>query len=225
MNINKREPKPKRTILTATDFFSGLLCLIGILPGLVTYSRLPERIPIHWDIHNQPDNWAGKPFVVFCMPLLMLLFHLFCCAADNLFPASAQTHPKAVRKLVRLLIPIITIAVECVTVMYVLDWFTNVGLAACCLVGLVFLLLGNYLPKSRPNATFGIRLPWTLADEDVWRRTHRLGGWLFMLGGVAVIVSAFCGAFPLVIAVLTVVGLTPVIYSYVISRKDRDNPS
>lgn len=221
METNNREPQPKRTILTATDFFSGLLCLIGMLPGLVTYSRLPARVPIHWGIDNQPDNWADKPFVIFGLPLLMLLFHLFCCAADNLFPASAQTHPKAVRKLLRLLIPIMTIVLECITVMYVMDWFTDVGLAACCLVGLIFLLLGNYLPKSRPNATFGIRLPWTLADEDVWRRTHRLGGWLFMLGGVTVIVSAFCGAYPFVIAMLAVIGLTPVIYSYVISRKSK----
>lgn len=221
MENNNFTTKSKRTILTATDFFTGLLCLIGILPGLVTYSRLPERIPIHLDIHNQPDNWADKPFVIFGLPLLMLLFHLFYCAADNLSPASARTHPKAVRKLVRLLIPIMTIALQCITVMYVMDWFTDVGLAACCLAGLVSLLLGNYLPKSRPNATFGIRLPWTLADEDVWRRTHRLGGWLFMLGGVAIIISAFCGAFPVAAAVLVVVGVTPILYSYVISRNSK----
>jgi uncharacterized membrane protein len=92
-------------------------------------------------------------------------------------------------------------------------------------VGILFLALGNYLPRLRSNWWMGIRTPWTLDNEEVWRRTHRLGGWSFALGGLLCVL----GALLLPVEVAGIVGLcslgaaavVPVVYSYVIWRQQR----
>ena len=87
------------------------------------------------------------------------------------------------------------------------------------LVGLLIMGLGNYLPKCRQNYTSGIKLPWTLYDEDNWNRTHRMAGRLWMVGGLGIMVSAFWGGGTLLLAVILAITLIPGIYSYCLYRK------
>jgi len=88
------------------------------------------------------------------------------------------------------------------------------------LMGLLFILIGNYLPKTKQSYTMGIKLPWTLASEENWNRTHRLAGFLWVLGGVYFIVMSFIGwsliAFLIPLAVMV---LIPAVYSYLLYRK------
>lgn len=214
METNKNTKK----ILTKSDLFTGLLCLLGMIPGLVCYTRLPARIPIHFDINNQPDDYASKNFVIFLMPLLMILLHLICCGAENVSDSS-KSNPKQVKWIVRLIIPTITIIMECITVMFVLEMLTDIGLICLLMIGVLMILLGNYMPKTRPNLTFGIKLPWTVTNEEVWRKTHRLAGWLMVLGGIITIAAAFLNAYLICIAVISVAIIIPVVYSYIISKK------
>jgi uncharacterized membrane protein len=87
-------------------------------------------------------------------------------------------------------------------------------------VGLLFIVLGNYMGKLTKNFFVGIRTPWTLASEEVWLRTHRLGGKLFVLAGIALLVSGFFGGSMLVLVIsLVAAGLIPVVYSYVLYRR------
>ncbi len=207
-----------RKILTKRDVLTGLMCLLGMAPGLACWRRLPDEIPIHWGIDNQPNGWGSKAFVVFGLPLMMIVLHLLCCLADNL-TYKADTQPKAVKWLVRLIIPVITLVLECVTMLFVLDLFTDIGLICCLLLGVLMIVLGNYMPKTRPNPTFGIKLPWTLHDEDVWCKTHRLAGWLMVAGGIVLIVTAFLRAYAVGFVAMVAAILVPAVYSYVISRK------
>jgi uncharacterized membrane protein len=87
-------------------------------------------------------------------------------------------------------------------------------------VGLLFIVLGNYMGKVRKNFFIGIRTPWTLASDEVWSRTHRLGGRVFVLIGFFMFLNAFV-RFPaqLLIWSIVVVALVPVVYSYVLYRK------
>ena len=89
------------------------------------------------------------------------------------------------------------------------------------LVGVVFIIIGNYLPKCRQSYTVGIKLPWTLASEDNWNRTHRMAGGLWMVGGAVVLLMGLTGkAYVAVfLSVTAVMVLVPTIYSYLLYRK------
>lgn len=214
METNQNSKK----IFTKADLLTGLLCLLGMVPGLVCYNRMPAQVPIHFNIHNQPDDYASKNFVIFVMPLLMILLHLICCGAENVSDSS-KSNPKQVKWLVRLIIPTITMVLECITVMFVLEKLTDIGLICISMIGVLMILLGNYMPKTRPNLVFGIKLPWTVTNEEVWHKTHRLAGWLMVLGGIITIAVAFLNAYLVCIFVITIVIMIPIIYSYIISKK------
>lgn len=213
----KNKPDTSRKILKLSDILFGLLCLVGIIPGLIFYSQMPSPLPIHWNINNQPDSFAPKPFVIFGLPIIMMAFHLLCCAVDN--TKGSGSNPKPIQTIARLIIPVITIILESVTVMYVMDMLTDIGLICCLIIGIIFILIGNYLPKTQPNYTFGIKLPWTVCNEDVWHRTHRLAGWITVLCGIIVIIAAFFSAYYVCAAAIFVVIIVPTVYSYVISVK------
>lgn len=206
-----------KKILTKGDIITGLFCLVGMIPGLIYYNRLPRHIPIHFDVNNQPNSYASKPFVVFALPLLMLAFHILCCVIDH--KTDNGTNPKSVGIIVRMIIPVITIVLETITVMYVMELFTNIGLICCIIIGVLFIVMGNYLPKTRPNRTFGLKLPWTICNETVWHKTHRLAGWIMVIGGIIVIITAFLNAYYVCIAAILAAIIVPIAYSLIISRK------
>ena len=96
---------------------------------------------------------------------------------------------------------------------------TTIGMASC---GVMFTVLGNLMPKIRQNHVVGIRLPWTvMGSEEVWHRTHRLGGKLWVVCGLVILIDAFAGIArtQVSIAALVSAGVVPVVYSYVIHRK------
>ena len=88
------------------------------------------------------------------------------------------------------------------------------------LIGLLFIVIGNYMPKTKQSYTMGIKLPWTLASEENWNRTHRLAGFLWVIGGVYFLAMTFIGwslvAFLIPLAVMV---LVPAVYSYLLYRK------
>ena len=94
-------------------------------------------------------------------------------------------------------------------------WGADMGRPVLVGVGLLLAVLGNYLGKTTRNFFLGIRTPWTLASDEVWRRTHRLGGWTMVAAGVALVVMGLFGASEM--ALLVIVGaaaLIPVVYSF-----------
>jgi uncharacterized membrane protein len=105
-----------------------------------------------------------------------------------------------------------------------LGWPVDITSATLLGVGLLFMIIGNLLPRTRSNWWMGIRTPWTMENENVWRATHRLAGKTFMLGGGITVVAALL---PLsvrpwiAIGALGIAGFIPVIYSYVIWRREK----
>ena len=87
------------------------------------------------------------------------------------------------------------------------------------LLGVSLVAIGNYLPKCQQNYTIGIKIPWTLNSEENWNRTHRLAGFVWVMGGIIMILSAFWVGIWITIAVSAMMALIPVIYSYALHRK------
>jgi uncharacterized membrane protein len=100
-----------------------------------------------------------------------------------------------------------------------LGYGINVEIIMPLLVGLMFIIVGNLLPKCRQSYTLGIKLPWTLHNEENWNKTHRLAGKLWVVGGIITMASALIGSFWILLSVLILMVAIPTIYSYCLYRK------
>lgn len=203
-----------------TFILTTLVCLLPMLAGLLLWNQLPDLMPTHWNGQGQVDDWSSKAFSVFGMPAIMLGFHGICILAIRIDPKHKNTNNK-VLALVFWLCPAISLITSSITYMTALGLDPAVEILLPLTMGFLFLLIGNYLPKCKQNHTVGIRVRWTLQDEDNWNATHRFGGWVWVIGGIAIMATAFFGSI-LVFMILTAgIALLPLFYSYFYSRKHK----
>lgn len=202
---------------------SSLLILLPIVAGLLLWDKLPGQFATHWGADGQADGWAGKPLAVFLLPVLLLVLHwvaIFFTARDK---GNQDQSPK-VFGMALWSVPIISLLSFGVIYGIALGWTMNLTALVSITMGLMFMVIGNYLPKCRPNRTIGIRIAWTLNSEENWKATHRFAGWVWMVGGIVMLLCAFLPGMAGVIvtlALVVVLTLIPVIYSYCYYRRQR----
>lgn len=197
---------------------STLICLVPIALTLVLFKKLPEQVPIHFDMNGDPDNYASKAVAGFLFPCLLAILNLFVHFMMNADPKK-QNANKIIKLVGFWTFPVVSLITVPITLFKGLDYNVPVVPICTALVGLLFLIIGNYLPKSRQSYTVGIRLPWTLDNEENWNKTHRFGGFVWVLGGLVVIVNAFIGNYNIMFAVIALVVILPIGYSYLYYRK------
>lgn len=201
---------------------TSIVILFPILWGVTIWSQLPNQIPIHFNVADQADNFQSKPLVVFGLPLFLLLVHLFVIFVTARDPKN-QTMNEKMGKVIYWLTPIVSLSISYLIYSKALGSTTNPSIFFSALLGLIFVIMGNYMPKLKVNHTVGIRLPWTLQSEENWYKTHRLAGKLWVLGGLILLLEAglqFAVPYVMGIVILTIVFI-PVMYSYQLSRKNR----
>ncbi|MGX8698749.1 MAG: SdpI family protein [bacterium] len=204
-----------------TILLTSLLTLLPMAVGLMVWGRLPERVPTHWGPDGTVDGWSGRAFAVFGIPAILLGVHLLCAFVTSLDPKGAGLAEKMLG-LVLWITPCVGIFVAATVYPTALGYAVDVNFLAPLLIGGLFVFIGNYLPKLRPNYTVGIKLPWTLASEENWTKTHRLAGPLWVAGGLVTIAAAFLSApVPLIVAILLVVALVPMLYSAALYYRGR----
>ena len=197
---------------------TSIVIVLPILVGMILWNQLPDALPIHWNAEGEVDGYSSKPFAVFAMPLILLAVHWLAAVVTQTDPKK-QNHPEKVKILVFWLIPAISLLVNLFTYSAALGKSLRVETVMPIFMGLLFMAIGNYLPKCKQNYTVGIKLPWTLHSEENWNRTHRLAGWLWVGGGLLCAVAGFFGAFLLTVPVLLVMALVPMIYSFLLYKK------
>jgi uncharacterized membrane protein len=166
-----------------------LIALLPMLFGVAIYHRLPPQLPTHWNFSGAVDGYSSKAFTVFGLPLIMAGTTLLVPVFISLDPKSANMST-ALKKLVVWSCPVLSLVLTTSILLIGLGYNLPIPLIVCILVGILFMMIGNYLPKTKQSYTMGIRLPWTLHSEENWNRTHRLAGKLWMIGGLLMIV---CG--------------------------------
>ncbi len=181
--------------------------------GLILWGKLPDTIATHFDSNGTANGWSSKYFAVFGLPIFIVVCHLVCICSTLADPKKARIANK-VFQMVLWICPLVSVFSGSVVYGHALGFRVNIAVAASVLVGIIFIAVGNYLPKCRQNYTIGIKLPWTLYDEDNWNKTHRLGGWLFILSGILMLANIFIRIPNLAIVVLLTVGVVPAVYSY-----------
>ena len=201
--------------------FTSILILLPSLVGCVFWNQLPEEIPTHFNLLGQADGYNHKVFAIFGLPALMLLMHwvlLFLMIKD---PKSSNISSK-IQVLIYWMIPF----VSCLSMISIygesLGYSMLSGLLAQIFMGVVMIVIGNYLPKTHRNYIIGIRLPWTLESDKNWRKTHRLAGKIWVLGGLLLFLNSFVQIYVYWVFFLTLllVVLMPGVYSYQLSKSE-----
>ena len=196
--------------------------MLGFLA--VAWPHLPARMAVHWNASFQVDRWGTRLGAAGPFPVMALFFWVLIPLLRRIDPRreNYDRFDPTFWIVVNLLVLMLAV-MEVAIVGFNLGWPIDMQRVVLSLVGLLFVALGNYMPRVRSNWWMGIRTPWTLSSEGVWRETHRLGGRTFVLGGLVTIAAAFLPRLlaPWVaLAGLLVGGFVPVVYSYVLWRRE-----
>ncbi len=183
------------------------------------------RIAVHWNASNAPNGYTGKAIGLFLVSAIALVVGLILAGYPQLEPRRFNLWGSAKAYNVVWAASIVLLAVvQTSLVLSAVGRNVNQSLVAVTVIGAMLVTVGNYLGKVRSNFVFGIRTPWTLSSELAWDRTHRLGGRLFVVLGIVLLVTAWIGNGALSFALMAVgIGLILVLtagYSYVVWRAD-----
>ena len=202
---------------------TSAITLGPIVLGLLLWNKLPDRLPTHFGVDGAADGWSGKGFAVFGLPLMMLFFHIVIFFATRLDKQN-RGHNEKVMNLVGLIFPVMSIVNSVIIYAQAMELELNLSMVLFPMLGLLFIAVGNWLPKIKQNSTLGIKIKWTLYNEENWNRTHRFAGFVWVIGGVIFCLMGFVAEkallflLPIQIILLAVV---PMVYSWNLARKQK----
>lgn len=195
--------------------------MIPMLVGIILWGRLPENIATHFSSTGEVNGWSPKAFAVFGIPAFILVCHLICVAATLADPRRYGIN-RTMLKIIFWVCPVVSLMCGMGIYGYILGvQMLRLGNLSNVVMGIFFIIIGNYMPKCRRNYTLGIKTPWTLSSEENWNRTHRLSGWLFILAGVLTLISVLIQMPMLMLVSLLSAALLPAVYSFVIYLKEK----
>lgn len=201
-----------------TIILTSVIILIPMLLGLILWNEFPDQIPIHWNASGGIDGWGSKLFVVVLLPLFMLAVHWFCIIVTASDPKSKNISGIALQ-LVLWICPVFSLLVVGLVLATGIGLDISVEVVMPLVLGAMFLVIGNYLPKCKQNYTIGIKVSWALEDEANWNATHRFAGWVWTIGSIIIMATAFFGSFWLVITATLIMAFAPMVYSYLYYRR------
>lgn len=170
-----------RTLLMTTP-----VILLPMVYGVAVYHKLPLRMATHWGVGNQPNGYMTRPLAVFGLPLLMVLLQLLILYT----PRGKQRAPRFER-LVNWIIPVTTIVMYLTTIQYNLGTKLNIWRIAVLLIGIMFVLMGNYLPTVPQGYNRGWHPSTNLFRGQNWRKYTRIMAYVMVAGGIAMLLSLF----------------------------------
>jgi uncharacterized membrane protein len=201
-------------------WLAAVLVAASFAVAALFYDRVPDPVPAHWSFAGQVDGWMAKPLGVFAVPLLALLVSLLVAVLPDLAPRRFATaplqrvYPTIVAALAGLMLLVTFASLRAATGA---GSSPQAGVLAG--LGVFCVVVGNVLGKLTRNFFVGIRTPWTLANSQVWERTHRFAGPVFVIGGILLVSTSLSNVSRAVtMLLLGLIFLTPVVYSYLAWR-------
>ena len=192
---------------------TSAVCLSPVILGIALWSKLPDSIAIHFNINNEPDNFASKWFVVFGLPLLMVLLQAFCCVVNDI-NAHKHGERKKFETVTKWIIPVMCVVLQSMTLGIGLGLNLDVRVVATLIVGIIMILIGNYMPKLDYIKNYDL-------DTEKARKINRFVGFGLVIMGLLFIISIFL---PPVASVVCIILLIPfavisVIYGITVGTK------
>jgi uncharacterized membrane protein len=197
-----------------------VLAAVGI--SVWAYPILPAQVPTHWDLAGHVNGYSSRLVAVALVPAMAVVIGMLGIVLPAVSPrgfrfdGTATAFHEAMLATIGLLVAIHFLVLRAA----ITATAPSVGLIFA-LIGALMVVLGILIGKVPKNFFMGIRTPWTLANDEVWTRTNRLGGRLMILGGVGLTACSPFGYFaaPALLAVVLLAAVIPVVYSYVLYRR------
>ena len=208
-------------------FKSEILLIILVLgawaAGFYFYSVFPETVPVHWNIAGEVDRYVSRFEGAFVLPIVVTAMYLLFLFIPLIDPKKEKYQQfQNVYHIFRYILILIMWVIYLIASFNGLGYNIRVEIWIPLTIGVLFLILGNYMGKIKSNWFMGIRTPWTLSNDEVWNKTHRLGGKLFMLMGLLLMLSPVLPWQSLTLTLIipvSIIALVPVVYSYLLYRK------
>lgn len=197
-------------------FITSVLTLLPIFVGILLWNRFPDTMPTHYAPSGQADGWGSVLYAVFFPPVLMLALHWLCVILTVRDPGNQKRNEKMFH-LVLWIIPVTSNLCCCGMYALALGKDFDVIFWTVFGIGLLFALMGNYMPKTRMNSTMGIKVSWAYTSDDNWNATHRFAGKLWFFGGIVMMFLAFLPngwAIAALFLVTFLIGVLPMVYSW-----------
>ena len=196
------------------------IMLLPMLIGIFMWKRLPDQVPMHWNIQGEVDGWGSKGMFVFATPAIFIGIQMI-----SLFVSAASTKDGKINKKISALVmwiaPFISILVHTLVYTKILGYDFSEKIVLPLILGSMLIVVGNWLPKCKRNKMVGIKVHWALKDDENWYHTHRFAGKVWVIGGVVILASALLRSLVLCFAVCLVAVLAPIAYSYIFYLKNR----
>ncbi|MEE3892746.1 SdpI family protein [Priestia megaterium] len=200
------------------------ITVLTLVAWLIALPHLPATMPIHWGANGEADGFATKINAMILTVGIMVLIYFIIAFVPRIDPRKENyKYFSKTYNIVLNAVLLLFFFVNMSTILQGLGYNVPMSYIAPIMAGLVFIIIGNYLQRVRSNYFMGIRTPWTLSNETVWKKTHRLSGKLFFIGGLLILISAFLpdgyksvimwGSIVLCVAI-------PYLYSYLAYKKE-----
>ncbi|ABZ85520.1 conserved hypothetical protein, putative membrane protein [Heliomicrobium modesticaldum Ice1] len=203
------------------------LWLATVLVSLWAYPQLPEQAPVHWNYAGEADRYGSKLELVAVGPAITLLVLVLSQVLRRLDPLKANygrfssSHDTVMTSVIAFMF-----FLQMTVIANGLGWAVNVGRIVPVAVGILFIILGNVMPRVKQNHFMGFRVPWTLADPRVWDKTQRVGGYTMVLGGLAImLLGLFAPRLPqaagiaLLLTTVLAIIFVPTVYAWWLYQK------
>lgn len=211
----------------AKDWPALFLLLLPFVLIAMYWNQIPEEIAMHWNSRGEIDRWGEKGFDVFFLPLISLGVYLLMIAIPYIDPKRKSENQQKGLRAFRLIIPLLLTGIFLVVLLQWIGVNFEVGKAIGLVITVFFLIIGNYLQSLRPNYFIGLRTPWTLESEDIWRKTHRLGSKVWVTCSLIMLVVWFFVSqdtfFDIFTAYVFTIALVPAGYSFYLYTKNKQS--
>lgn len=206
------------------EFIPIIILILSIISSFYFYSKFPNTVATHWNFKGEVDGYSGKFIGAFMIPIIIMISYFGMLFLPRIDPKKDRYEDfDNVYRWFRIVFVIVMFGIYIVTSIYNLGYDVNINIWIPVLIGAMMIFLGNYMGKIKNNYFFGIKTPWTLSSENVWNKTHRFGGYIFIIFGILIIITPLMnekfGMFLFIFGVLFATFGT-FLYSYIEYRKE-----
>src|SRR5207237_7226570 len=206
-------------------WFGLFIATLAVAASIWAYPRLPPTMATHWNLHGTPDGFSSRVWALAIVPIMLVFMTIIFNVLPKVDPRG-ENYAKFLRSylLIANAVIVFLLVAHALVIASGLGYSVKIDRLMPLGVGLLFVFLGNYLTRVEPNWFVGIRTPWTLSSDTVWRRTHRTGGLLMVIGGLVLAVGAFMPRpvfLALFVATIVIVAVIPIVQSYVLWKRER----
>ena len=196
---------------------SSVITLLPMIFGFLVWDRLPENVATSFGWNGEITGYSSKMFAVVGLPAILTFVNLICIIATSADPRRKNINNK-VFSIVLSIVPVCSLLCGICIYANALGYKISVESIMPVFMGVLFLVLGFILPKCKQNYTIGIKLPWTLHDEENWNKTHKLAGKLWIYGGIIMIVSGLFNLTFIFVTIIFALVIIPTVYSFLIYK-------